>query len=584
MGRTPDGRRPSHAAQGRNVSQPGVPQNQTQYTGQIPYHQNTENAQSQQNGYGYQIPQQPGFRQTQAQNHGSGLTPAQKKMRQLRKREQLRRRRRHRRLFFAVLFLLVMVVGYFAIRHLNGADQLENEEQLDLLDLGDNADEDDYIEAMYEGPPVATIAFVGDISVSKDQVKDATLSDNTFDFMSPISYVASHISDADYAVGNFETNIVDDLDYGGEPYYNAPVQLAGALRRSGFNMMSTANTYMLNNGIEGLVSTKYYLNASKLKAVGTYFSQEDRDENSGVCIRTIHKIKFAFISYTKGTDAVTMPEGCEYAMNTLYSDYSDYWTDLRTSQIKADIQAAKDAGAEVIIALVHWGSEYSRSVSEPQKTVANLLLQNGVDVIIGTHSHLVNSMGFETVEMADGSKKRCFVAYGLGDFYTDPEQESAQTSVILNLQFHREDDGTVSITDAKYVPIYMYITEVNNRRSFKVLDTYNSIANLKRSARLTSEQAVLYNTLLDSLDTLHNYAGEDLDAGPSDEDLRIVNTALLAGPFSDAEIGEMQEEEAAAEASAKAALEEVQRNNQEEQAAQEAQNAQEQQSQEQTTE
>lgn len=107
-----------------------------------------------------------------------------------------------------------------------------------------------------------------------------------------------------------------------------------------------------------MISTKNNLTGAKLRSVGTYLSQQERDENGGAYIRNIHKIRFAFLSYTKGTDSVTMPQGCEYALNTLYSDYADYWTDLKSSQIRKDVQAARDAGAEVIIALVHWGSEY----------------------------------------------------------------------------------------------------------------------------------------------------------------------------------------------------------------------------------
>ena len=477
-----------------------------------------------------------------------GLTRQQRQARRQRQLELQRKKRR--RTLFGILFLLALVGGMFLIWTLHGASGLPEDEldELDMEDLDDEAEE-----ALYEGPPVATIAFVGDISTSSDQVKAVTKPDGTYDFPAVFEDIAEYLS-ADavaYAVADFETSLVDGEPYGLEPYYNSPIELAGTLRGLGIRLMSTANTYALNNGIEGMVSTKNYLTAAKLRSVGTYASQEERDRSGGAYIRNIHKIKFAFLSYTKGTDSVTMPEGCEYALNTLYSDYSDYWSDLRTSQIRRDIQAAKDAGAEVIIVLLHWGSEYSRTVSEPQRELAELLLSYGVDVIIGTHSHLVTEMGFEKVELSDGSSKQCFVAYGLGDFYTDPARENARQSLILNLEFSRDDSGRVTITNANYVPIYNHITEENGVRQFHLLDVYENLAELKR-VDMTSVQAELFNELLDTIDTMHNYGGEELDAGPSERDRRIVAKALEEGEISDSTIRSLREaEEAAAEQAAR---------------------------------
>lgn len=491
----------------------------------------------------------PGYYTQGQPNQGAqrqGLTPAQRRARQRRKQEILRRRRRHKRLLFAILLLLFIAVAFFLIRFFNGSANAPTDAGLDEVDAAADEDEE---EKNYTGPATATIAFVGDISTSKDQVAAVTRGDGTYDFTTPFAEIEPYISSADYAVGDFETTMVDGVQYGGEPYYNSPIQLAGSLREIGFRLMSTANTYMLNNGIDGLTSTKKYLEEAKLKSVGTYTSQQERDTNGGAYIRTIHKIKFAFLAYTKGTDSVMMPKGCEYALNTLYTDYSDYWTTLRESQIRQDVQAAKAAGADVIVALVHWGSEYGRSISEPQKNAATLLMNSGVDVIIGTHSHLVGEMGFQKVTQSDGTSRECFVAYSLGDFYTDPTNTDSQASVILNLTFTKKDSGRVSI-DASYVPIYQNITETDGKKSFQLMDVYKNLAELKGQEELSSTQATLYNQLLDVISTLHNYAGEDLDAGPSDTDQRLVEQAIETGAFSKRDIKALQEQEA--EAAAKA--------------------------------
>lgn len=547
-----DGGRQSGSGSRRGARRPDKPvqstpkKNTPQPKRQPQQAQQTASRQPQQSYGGYYTAQGSG------QTTG-GLTQAEKRARILRQREIMRKKRRNRRLLIAIVFLLVVGILFFVIRHFNGSENATTDAGLDELDQAMDLEEAAE-EAAYDGPPVARIAFVGDISVSQAQVQDATRSDGTYDFTQPFQSVAGYLSGVDYAVANFETTMVDDLSYGGEPYYNAPVQLAGSLRGLGFRLVSTANTYMLNNGIDGLVSTKNYLTEAKLKSVGTYLSQEDRDKDGGAYIRDLHKIRFAFLSYTKGTDSVTMPEGCEYALNTLYDDYSDYWTDLRSSQIRADIQACKDAGAEVIIALVHWGSEYSRSVNTSQEEVAQLMLENGVDVIIGTHPHVVGKMGFQDVELLDGTHKQCFVAYSLGDFYTDPEKDSACSTVMLSLEFSKDDQGKVTISDACYAPLYMQITEVENKKHFELLDIYSTIAGLERLEKMNSEQATQMNTLLSALDTIHTNAGEELDVGPQDEDMRVVSKAIEDGAFSADAIRALRDEERAAEASAKAAL------------------------------
>ncbi len=132
---------------------------------------------------------------------------------------------------------------------------------------------------------------------------------------------------------------------------------------------------------------------------------------------------------------------------------------------------------------------------------------------------------------------------------------SSENALILNLTFARGDDGTVSITDANYVPIYNYITQNAGQRTFRILDVYRNMAELKR-VDMTSEQAELFNQLLDTVDTMHNYCGEEMDVGPRDQDQRIVAKALEEGEVSSADIRAKKREEAdAAEEAAKDAAE-----------------------------
>ena len=259
----------------------------------------------------------PRYRYVQSQRDSGGMTRAQRQALVRRRQEQQRRRRRRfRGTIIGILLLLVIFGGLKLIWKFRGSNGATSE-QLDALDVGNLDDEAE--EALYDGPPEATIAFVGDISASGDQVRAATKADGNYDFSEVFADVSEYFTSdrIAYAVADLETTLVNGQSYGGEPYYNAPIELAGSLRSLGIRLVSTANTYALNNGIEGVVSTKNYLSTAKLRSVGTYASQEERDVDGGAYIRNIHKIKFAFLAYTKGTDSVTMPEGCEYALTCI---------------------------------------------------------------------------------------------------------------------------------------------------------------------------------------------------------------------------------------------------------------------------
>ena len=146
------------------------------------------------------------------------------------------------------------------------------------------------------------------------------------------------------------------------------------------------------------------------------------------------------------------------------------------------------------------------------------------------------------------------MAYGLGDFYTDPEQPNAQQSMILNLTFERDSDGRVSITDTSYIPVFNDIYLEDGVRKFRVLDVYRNLAELKR-VDMTSTQAELFNQLLDTIDTMHNYGGEEWDVGPTEKDRRIVQKAIEEGEVSSATIRALKraEREAAEDAAARQA-------------------------------
>lgn len=320
---------------------------------------------------------------------------------------------------------------------------------------------------------VVTLAAVGDILVSEAQCADAIKPDGSYDFSPAFAAVTGHIASADLAVGNLEGNFC------GAPYdpavHNYPTELAGALSDAGFDVLQTANTYTIENGLSGLKSTISTLQGAGLTQLGSFSSAEDRTEH-GVLIREINGIRIAMIAFTKGVNNVHLPEGAEYCVNLLYTDYASNYSRVNTEGITACVREAAAAKPDIIVAMVHWGSEYDETVSESQKEIETLLLSGGVDVILGTHSHLVGEMGLRQITDADGEEKTVFVAYSLGNFYCDATEPDAQPSAIAQLEFTKYTDGTTEITGADYVPCYVADLGAEAPNRFAVLDVRSAIA------------------------------------------------------------------------------------------------------------
>ena len=147
-----------------------------------------------------------------------------------------------------------------------------------------------------------------------------------------------------------------------------------------------------------------------------------------------------------------------------------------TTSILARVDAAKNTGADVIVAMLHWGSEYDVTVSDSQTEIRDLLFRNGVDVILGTHSHIVGPMEMVDVETTDGEKKKCFVAYSLGNFISDMTRDYTMESVVLNLEFTKNGEtGETTISDVSYTPLYILNRGEEADRQFEILPIRGAI-------------------------------------------------------------------------------------------------------------
>lgn len=357
----------------------------------------------------------------------------------------------------------------------------------------------------------ATISAVGDIALDDAILNDALQSDGSYDFTSYFLNVAPLLFEADLTIGNLE------LTFSGEPYggdaYSAPEELAQTLQTLGFDILQTANSKSIAGGISGLESTIDVLRSNNMEALGTYKTQYAHD-NECVLIKEINGIRIAFVAYTKGFDGMSIPTGSEYCTNLLYEDFDSQYTVIDEEQILAPIKAAKEAEPDVIISMVHWGSVYKMDVSETQKEIADLMFESGVDVILGSHSHMVAPIEMREIELPDGATKQGFLAYSLGNFLSSDQEAYTQESLVLNLEFSkRSDTGETTITNVDYVPLYIVDNGKRAETRYEIHDVYQAIE-LYDTTYLNRVSDAVYEELKTAIETLKTNTGTTYDRGP----------------------------------------------------------------------
>lgn len=300
--------------------------------------------------------------------------------------------------------------------------------------------------ASWEQAPV-TISLVagGDLNVTDKVVWSGQLS-GEYDYTKAFMDVAPVLSEADLAVLNFEGNVCG-LPYGTDTL-SAPVEMIQALKNAGVDLLQMANSCSIRNGLIGLTTTLNSIRAAGIEPLGAFSSSEEFRESKGYTIVTVSDIKIAFVAFTKGVGSLGMPAGSEDCVNLLYTDYFTNYSDVDEDGIKAVLKAASAEDPDIIIAMLHWGSEDNDTIYETQKDIVTLMQKNGVDVIIGTHPHRVQHVDYN-------EQTGQLVAYSLGDFFGDAARSGTQYSILLDLQITKDyDTGVTRVTNWDFIPIY----------------------------------------------------------------------------------------------------------------------------------
>ena len=365
-------------------------------------------------------------------------------------------------LVLLVLFLIVMVfnivnnwVKYHSIteQYLESASNVEeNADGLD--DTTQNTNEDTTFH----------LTAIGDIMCHNTQYMDAyNANTGEYDFSYVFEDIEYYIKNSNITVANLETTFAgEDVGYSNYPRFNTPDALAYNLKKLGVDVVSTSGNHSLDYGFDGLSRTIDILDKADISHVGTYQTQEKRDT---IVFRYVKGIKIAFLNYAYGTNGITIPSDKPYCINLIDEEL-----------IKNDIETAKSQEADIIVASVHWGTEYSTIPNDTQNELADFLFQNGVNIILGTHPHVLQKMEKRTVTLEDGTTQDGFIIYSLGNFISDQNADNTRTSIILDLQITKHTDESVTIDNVSYTPIYMYKDSSSTTKKMKLLDISKTIS------------------------------------------------------------------------------------------------------------
>ena len=320
-----------------------------------------------------------------------------------------------------------------------------------------------------------TMITAGDNLIHSSLYYDASTGNGGYDFTKMYELIKPIVKEYDIAYYNQETILGGkELGVSDYPTFNSPQEVGDAMIDAGFNLVSLATNHTIDSGEKAiLASREYWDKQTNVLAVGSYSSFEERDK---IRIETKNDISYTLLNYTYGTNGIAVPSGKEYLVNVWPTDLeiNDPERDTKyqqyKEQVKKDIEAVKDK-VDVIMVAMHWGVEYTHEPTEYEKDMAEYLASLGVNIIIGTHPHVIQPVTWINDTL---------VIYSLGNLISAQYQNQSTctyykctTGLMTSFNITKKvkgDKKTILIDNINNELIYTYY---RSWRNFKVVPFSN---------------------------------------------------------------------------------------------------------------
>lgn len=333
-------------------------------------------------------------------------------------------------------------------------------------------------------PVTINVMMIGDMLIHRGVYRSGTSDGVTYNFDHLFANILSDIEEADMRIVNQET-ILGGTDMGLDEYptFNSPQEIGDAEVKAGFNIILHATNHALDKGLTGLNTTVSYWKAAhpEMSVLGIYSSQDDAED---IYVYEKDGFKVAVLNYTYGTNGIPVPDSAPYCINTLDDE----------EKVRSDIQKAKLI-SDLIIVCPHWGTEYVYSSTSYQDKWTAIFLEEGVDVVIGTHPHVLEPV--EEFTREDGHTM--VVYYSLGNFVSNQDEMPRMIGGMAKLTLVKDGNNA-------YIESYSIEPLVTQKLfGYKLITTYKLS---DYTAELASQNAIRRDT--PSCTDSHCYCGADI--------------------------------------------------------------------------
>ena len=358
----------------------------------------------------------------------------------------------------------------------------EDEIKVDVEISKDNNSEEEISEPETAEKATASILMVGDMllhaAVSESGIKD----DGTYNYDHFFKYVKDDISAADMAIVNQEVILGGaELGISGYPTFNSVYEVADAVANAGFDVVLHATNHTLDKGMKGFNNCMNYWKETypEISVTGANQSQEEQDT---ICVRNVNGIDVAILNYTYGTNGIPLPSDKPYVVNLLDEE-----------KIRKDVAKAKEV-AEFVMVCPHWGTEYVLEETAEQKKWVELFLELEVDLVIGTHPHVIEPVKWHESE----SGHKMLVYYSLGNFInsTGSTQKNVgwrYVGAMAKVEIERDENGEVYIKSYDADPLVTHVESgFGNVTTFKLEDYSDEMAKKSKAKQKQSDFSIEY--------------------------------------------------------------------------------------------
>ena len=378
---------------------------------------------------------------------------------------------------FVVLIILIIGIYFGYNKLLNNHNNISSDSKV-------NVDDNNHSTSI-------SLIMAGDNLINDKLYNAAKKDDGSYDFKSMYSYIKDIVKNYDLAYYNQETILGgSEIGVSSYPAFNSPYEVGDATIDTGFNLVSLATNHTLDRGEKAIInSLNYWNNKSNVLTSGSYLSNNDRNK---VNIKEVNNITYTMLNYTYGTNGIKVPEGKEYLVNiwpctgnnpdndTKYQEYKEV--------VKEDILRVRDK-VDLLIVAMHFGVEYTHVPTNYQIDMAEFLSSLGVDIIIGTHPHVVMPITYINDTL---------VIYSLGNFLSAQDTNNDYnttvgllSSIIITKNIDKDNNSSIKLSDLNNELIY-----TTNKDGYKIIPfsnpdikdylndyerVYNKYANIVRS-------------------------------------------------------------------------------------------------------